>query len=287
MIGCAYNHKDINDQRICESQMVGDTSSKQIKTDTQVKKEFYEPTQLKGFSGIESANLNSSNLSLMLVDKGYFEQYSSPVVNTMLKVNVDAHPLLSPFLLPFAFIPVPPFGPIAWAKFTFGCTDIWPLPTEADTTRKVKTGKSEWKNVQKNHRILITGFDKNYEFVVDNKGLPNSNQAVIDLSSAILNTELTKNTTLKISCMDCDLLGPQEQSLYKDSKTSIELSNDFRPIKLALIESKQSKFAEGEKDKIRKQGVNLEEFKTQCELLGFKADSTDFGNCVLELNGAK
>ena len=34
-------------------------------------------------------------------------------------------------------------------------------------------------------------------------------------------------------------------------------------------------------------GVNLEPFKTQCKQLGFKIGTTDFGNCVLELNDAK
>ncbi len=33
--------------------------------------------------------------------------------------------------------------------------------------------------------------------------------------------------------------------------------------------------------------VNLDEFKAQCKELGFKVDTQDFGNCVLELNDAK
>ena len=33
--------------------------------------------------------------------------------------------------------------------------------------------------------------------------------------------------------------------------------------------------------------LNLEEFKDQCKQLGFKAGTTDFGNCVLQLNEAK
>ena len=35
------------------------------------------------------------------------------------------------------------------------------------------------------------------------------------------------------------------------------------------------------------QSVNLEEFKVQCKALGFKVGTTDFGNCVLQLNEAK
>ena len=33
--------------------------------------------------------------------------------------------------------------------------------------------------------------------------------------------------------------------------------------------------------------VNLDEFKTQCQALGFKVGSADYGNCVLELNETK
>ena len=33
--------------------------------------------------------------------------------------------------------------------------------------------------------------------------------------------------------------------------------------------------------------LSLEEFKTQCKVLGFKEGSQDFGNCVLELNESK
>lgn len=33
--------------------------------------------------------------------------------------------------------------------------------------------------------------------------------------------------------------------------------------------------------------VNLDEFKAQCKELGFKVDTQDFDNCVLELNEGK
>ena len=38
--------------------------------------------------------------------------------------------------------------------------------------------------------------------------------------------------------MDFDLLGSEEQSLYKDVKKTVELNADFRAIKSTLIESK-------------------------------------------------
>jgi len=38
---------------------------------------------------------------------------------------------------------------------------------------------------------------------------------------------------------------------------------------------------------IKSTSVNLEEFKAECQVLGFKVGTTAFGNCVLELNEAK
>ncbi len=51
-----------------------------INADTSERIEFIEAAPLKVFSGIESANLNNSNLSLKIINKGFFEQYSAPVV---------------------------------------------------------------------------------------------------------------------------------------------------------------------------------------------------------------
>jgi hypothetical protein len=141
-----------------------------------------------------------------------------------------------------------------------------------DVTKEVKTGKSEWRNIKRYqyHKFLISGFDKDYEFTTS------TNPEEYDLSPYILNTDLTNSTTLKITCLDCGLQGQQEQSLYKDIKKTVELTADFRVIKANLI-------------KIRKesQGVPLNEFKAQCQTLGFKLGTTEYGNCVLELNETK
>lgn len=50
------------------------------------------------------------------------------------------------------------------------------------------------------HKFLVSGLDKDYYFSKGYKG-------VIDLSAAILATNLTSTTTLKIRCMDCKDLG--------------------------------------------------------------------------------
>lgn len=277
-----------------------------IKVQTSKKSEFYELTPLKVFSGIESANLNKIYLSLTMADNGLFEQYSAPVVDTMEQDQYEAHRFTGTFTPVGIFVWL--FNPKLMNAYTFGCTARWLLSSEPDKTRKVKTGKSEWKAIQKSHRLLVSGFDKDYEFEVDAYTSPR----VIDLSTAILNTELSKNTTLKVTCLDCDLLGSEEQNLHKDSKTNIALTHDFRSIKESLAESQKARHADEESIKIeqvkrdneesklsalqakedlkaekQKQGVPLDGFKAQCKELGFKDGSTDFGNCVLQLNEDK
>jgi aspartyl protease family protein len=44
--------------------------------------------------------------------------------------------------------------------------------------------------------------------------------------------------------LNCDLLGSKEQNLYKDSKTNIVLTHDFRPIKESMAESRKVRHAE-------------------------------------------
>lgn len=241
-----------------------------------------------------------------MADNGLFEQYSAPVVDTMEQDQYEAHRFTGTFTPVGIFVWL--FNPKLMNAYTFGCTARWLLSSEPDKTRKVKTGKSEWKAIQKSHRLLVSGFDKDYEFEVDAYTSPR----VIDLSTAILNTELSKNTTLKVTCLDCDLLGSEEQNLHKDSKTNIALTHDFRSIKESLAESQKARHADEESIKIeqvkrdneesklsalqakedlkaekQKQGVPLDGFKAQCKELGFKDGSTDFGNCVLQLNEDK
>lgn len=222
-----------------------------INVETSEKIEFYEPTPLKVFSSIESANLNNFNLTLKITDKGLFEQYSAPVVKPTIKAQYEAHPLTGTFTPIGIFVWL--FNPTMMNAFTFGCTETTFLSPEPDKTRKVKTGKSEWKAIQKSHRISVSGFDKDYEFDVDAYTSPKA----IDLSSAISNTELTKNTTLRVTCLDCDLLGPQEQNLFKDSKTNIILTHDFRPIKETMAESRKVRIAKGNLTTSRQKELNM------------------------------
>jgi len=202
-----------------------------ITEQTGKKSEFYELKPLKVFSGIDSANLTKNYLTIKITDKACFEQYSAPVVNTISQYKYEAHPFTGTFT---------PVGMFVWLlhpkemnAFTFGCIARGGVSSEPDTTRKVKTGKSEWRNINNSHKILVSGFDKDYEFDV----YVHTSPSVIDLSSAISNTELTKNTILKVACLDCDLLGAEEQNLYKGIKASVELDYDFRAVKALPVES--------------------------------------------------
>lgn len=233
---------------------------------------FYDGTPSKVFSGIEIVQVNGSKLTLTIVDNGLFEEYKAPAINNR--------------------------------SLTGRIINSWP-----DTDKKVKTGKSEWKAAQSGHKILVSGFDRIYEFVTPNNYLQKIKE--IDLSTPILNTSLPDSTTLKINCVDCNVLAAQEQSMHKNIKSTVETTYDFRTIKESLIKSQNAKLAQEEaikleQDKSEKEWkeridlkekedlkakalkeVNLGEFKTQCKELGFKVGTPDFGNCVLKLNEIK
>lgn len=215
-----------------------------IQEATSKKSDFYDSKATKVISGIESAQLNGASLTLKIINNGLFEQFSAPVVDVIREVKYEAHPLTGTFT---------PVGSVVWLfnpelmnNYTFGCTERQFLRTEPDESKKVKTGKSEWKDTQRSHKILISSFDKDYEFNVD----ADTSTKVIDLSSAILNTPSSKNTTLKITCLDCNLLGAEEKNLYPNVKTEVVLTHDFSVTKLALNEAQKNRDADAEKAKI-------------------------------------
>ncbi|GDX85921.1 hypothetical protein LBMAG43_19630 [Methylococcaceae bacterium] len=190
--------------------------------------------------------MNGSSLNLTLFHQGFFEEYTAPVVDVMIergsKSNVFGYaPLPAPLL---AWV----FTPEKMQNFTQGCTERRFSNSEPDESKKVKTGKSEWKDIKNSHMIQVSGFDKDYQFWVQNNNeIPK--QEVIDLSSAILNTQLSKNTTLKITCLDCNLAGVEEKSLYPNIKMDVVLTHDVRATKLALIETQKIRAVEAEKAK--------------------------------------
>jgi len=271
-----------------------------VKHITSTKEDVYEQIPSKTFSGIKLVNFHDSKLTLALADKAYFEQYSTPLVDTIHITTYDSHPTRA-LMATVMYIGIPWLITDHFSDLAFGCTEQKILNTKPDLTIKTKekTGKSEWRDVQKTHKILISGFDKDYERSIS------WGEAEYDLSPYILNTDVTKTTIVKIICLDCDLLGVQEQSLYKGIKKTIEITADFRAIKANLAIEDRARIAEQTKrdkeaaaqrviqakeDLQRRkesQGVSLNGFKSQCELLGFKLGTAAYGNCVLELNEAK
>ncbi|NOT10977.1 MAG: hypothetical protein HOP23_03940 [Methylococcaceae bacterium] len=306
LAGCAVTSTKENPD-IC--QQSADSIHRKFNRTTSIEKEtinvetsdtttFYDQTPVKVFSGIESTYLNDSYLTVNIIDTGLFEQYSAPIIKPTIKTQYEAHPFTGTFTPIGIFVWL--FNPTAMNAFTFGCTEITYLTPEPDKTRKAKTGKSEWKTIPKGHRILVSGFDREYEFDFDASTSPKA----IDLSSAISNTELTRNSTFKVTCLDCDLLGAEVHNLYKDSKTNIVLTHDFRPIKESMAESLKVRHAAEEGKKIKQVKRDKEEPKTRaahlskqptvskqeiesakemCTNLGFKSNTEKFYNCFKRL----
>lgn len=301
LVGCAtFNKKPLPEDKYgskCNhpSPHIFKITTKDVKQNSSEKSEFYESTPTKVFSGIKSANIADSTATISVFSKGYYEQYSAPLIETIREKHREAKPGLGLFstVLMLGLYPVLAYND--FSEVTFGCTDKTFVMSEPDSTKKVKTGNSEWTGITEPHKFLVSGFDKGYEFSAE----------TIDLSNAILNTDLTEKTTVKVTCLDCNLLGQEEQDLYKDVKQYVELSADFREVKAKLVaEEKTRKTEQAHRDKEaaiqrvidakevlerRKeaQGVPLNEFKAQCQSLGFKLGSEEYGNCVLELNDAK
>lgn len=303
------------------------TTSSEIKpiiVETTQKKDYQESDPLKHFSGIEAVSLNRSKIILTSVDKSLYEEYSVPLITYLHEYHSESH-LIDGFFITAVMLPLcVAISPVilfvgdkekciklyrdnSW-KNIFGYSEKKIGSPLVDSANKIKTGKTQWRETEKAHKFLVSGFNKDYIFDIymgSYERLPLNNQALINLSEAILNTDFTKTTTIKITCLDCDLLGEEEQALYKDAKKTVEITSDFRAIKADLIvEAEKKKVAQVKHDKEaaiqsvvqakedlqRKkeaQGVPLNEFKAQCQALGFKLGSTEYGNCVLELNDAK
>lgn len=256
--------------------------------DTGVVKLSLSDTPLKSFSGIESVMLNASELMVTSINKSLYEEYSAPLFADLNKIDHEASPIFGIWLSLFTLGIYPSVQPTYAKRLIFGCTEIKLGTPHEDFFRKVKTGKTEWRDTKNSHRILISGFDKDYE------RSSSFGQAAYDLSPYILRTDFTNSTTIKITCLDCDLLGQEEQALYKDAKKTVEITADFRAIKANLIvETAKKKVEQVRRDKEdlqrrkESQGVPLNEFKAQCQALGFKLGSKEYGNCVLELNDSK
>ena len=291
LIGCATTRTSSQ----CENKLprISPTLMPDEIIETSERRSFFGTSAVKEFGGIKSARLLNKGLQITMIDKSKYEEYSAPLVNKIIRIYFPRNPAWGTLLIglplyPFILIVAPSKALGIWEEY-FGCVQQHVANGEPDLTRKVKTGKAEWRDSKNSHRILISGFDKDYEFTTSTNPDPEE----YDLSPYILNTDLTKNTTIKITCLDC-VFGQEEQALYKDAKKTVEITADFREIKARLVAEEKTKRIEQvrhEKEDLQRrketQGVPLGQFKEQCQALGFKVGTADYGNCVLELNEAK
>jgi hypothetical protein len=264
------------------------------KIESLTRSNFYDPNPTREVSGIKTFNLVGSHLSISLFNKAFYEEYSAPNINVVREKKYEPHPFygISGTILSGGLIWI---SDSEYHNFVFGCTDETSMGSYPDTSKQTKTGKSEWRDLKKSHKLLVEGFGKSYTFW----------QEDIDLSSIILNSDIDKSTNIEITCLDCELGNQDEQSIFKDLKKSVHISADFREIKSLLVaQDKANKINQVKRDKeaeierinqekenlkLRKEslGVPLEGFKEQCKQIGFKEKSPDFGDCVLQLNNSK
>jgi hypothetical protein len=273
IIGCTPNQKqkDVKDNFYSSNCTQFEDNNSHFWWDTKIIEEpslthdiFYESYI---FSGIKSVQLYGSILHINIINKEISEEYTAPVINRI-KQKIYKNT---------------------------GCIQNEIIESKLIKHIKTKTGKVEYKDTETIHKILVSGFDKEYEFTITNK-------STIDLKSAILNSKLSKQTTLNIFCLDCIHKDNTYESEFNFTKKSNTLTFDFNNLKqkyeqeekqkLISAQEIEKKNADLEKiklkaEKIKQGGVPLDEFENKCIALDFKKGTKDFGDCVLKLNEMK
>ena len=217
--GCASTGKQLEISESCEhfsnTNQWGQNTQKEVKIineNTSEVNSFYEQEPSKILSRIESIQLNNTKLKINIINKGIFEEYSAPIVEKIRQVSYESHNFTGTFT---------PVGSIVWLfnpklmnDYTFGCTENQKIGSEVDLTQKYKNGRSKWVSVQKENKIMISGFNKDYTFDVKD-----NSKNEIDLLSVLTKNDLNKDMKIKIQCLSCDLLND-------DSKKIFYLNND-------------------------------------------------------------
>jgi hypothetical protein len=217
--GCASTGNKSQISESCEhfsnTNQWGQNTQKEVKIineNTSEVNSFYEQEPSKILSRIESIQLNNTKLKINIINKGIFEEYSAPIVEKIRQVSYESHNFTGTFT---------PVGSIVWLfnpklmnDYTFGCTENQKIGSEVDLTQKYKNGRSKWVSVQKENKIMISGFNKDYTFDVKD-----NSKNEIDLLSVLTKNDLNKDMKIKIQCLSCDLLND-------DSKKIFYLNND-------------------------------------------------------------
>jgi hypothetical protein len=210
-----------------------------LETETSKFESYYEPSKI--FSGIQSVKLKNTKLTINFKNKILYEEYKAPIVD---RVRQTTYKLS-------------------------GCIEKDKAVSGSDRTKKIKTGKTKWKDIEMMHKIKILGFDKEYQFVVDSKS---SNE--IDLNNVMIEKNINANIVIEIICESCNLLGESEKKLYTGITDRVSININ----ELIKIEDNSIK-----NQKINQVINNIDDLKHKCTELGFKPNSEKFGKCILEL----
>lgn len=249
---------------------------------------------LKKISGIQSVEINDATLKLNFVDLDYIELYSAPQLKITEKIFHDAHPIggMIGGVVFLGFL----YQKEDMIDFIYGCYEEKYLNKEEDFEKRVLID-NKWQDAKINHKILISGFNRDFEFTTTNKN-------EIDLKNAILSSTIEPNTILKITCLDCNIENKNDKSTINNLNisNSLTITHDFRSLKPKLVKDEEQRLLELKRitekkaeqeqerlkaERLKKGGVSLDEYKIKCQKLGFKTGSKEFGDCVLELNEIK
>lgn len=264
-----------------------------IKADNKIneQKTFYSEKPSERYSGIKYAHINDSTMSIRLKSYGFFEEYVAPTYTEKKLVSYAGHPNKIVFFagtIVFAGLPFI-LNPKTWMENLVGWKEE--ISTEVLIKKELgkKTGKSIWQETSGSNDISVNaGGNSRVIHSVDSY-----HEHDFALKSDILNGGRISHNIISVSCLNCDLRAAPSglEKLYD----KIEFDIDLRELKKRLeseekkeLESRlNSKKAETElgAPRVTDDSPSLKIIKTQCNDLGFKLGTKDFGNCVMQLMG--
>jgi hypothetical protein len=123
---------------------------------------FYADKPVKIFTAISSASIIGTNLKIELISKGYFQEYSGPIIDTIRKDVYEAKPVCAAightFTLGIGIL----LNPIDSLQNAFGCTDETIIKREIDGAGSIKTGVGIWRDIKTTRTFVVSGFSKDY-----------------------------------------------------------------------------------------------------------------------------
>lgn len=210
--------------------------------DADEKAKFIDTNPSKRFSAITLTSVDNLSITIGLISREYFIEYSGPIVNTVRKDIYEARPICAAightFTLGIGFL----LNPIDSMQNALGCTDETIIKKEVDGPRSIKTGEGVWKESPTKQIFIVSGFSRDYEYELDWK--IGEVSKIIDLKNIIDSENLEAPTNLIIKCKTCNSLSSLEQSQLSFLNNIEPIVYDFRPIKIERKETADKLFAE-------------------------------------------